>query len=110
MTRKSEATTPIVTARIARQILIIRGHKVIIDADLAALYGVTTKRLNEQVKRNLARFPADFMFRLRDAEHCALRSQIATSIEGPLGRNGRQYAHQQLNLPVVRIIGRCHPD
>jgi hypothetical protein len=59
-----------------------------IDADLAALYGVTTKRFNEQVKRNFARFPADFMFQLRDTEHSALRSQIATSIGG---RGGRRY-------------------
>lgn len=59
-----------------------------IDSDLAALYGVTTKRFNEQVKRNLTRFPADFMFQLRDTEHSALRSQIATSIGG---RGGRRY-------------------
>ena len=52
----------VVTARIARQILVIRGHKVVIDADLAALYGVTTKRLNEQVSRNTNRFPKDFAF------------------------------------------------
>lgn len=49
---------------IERKILLIRNHKVIIDADLAEIYGVTTKRLNEQVKRNKKRFPEDFMFRL----------------------------------------------
>jgi len=49
---------------VARRILIIRGQKVMLDADLAEMYGVTTKRLNEQVKRNIARFPADFMFQL----------------------------------------------
>ena len=48
--------------RIERAILLIRGQKVMLDADLAALYGVTTKRLNEQVKRNRDRFPEDFMF------------------------------------------------
>ena len=52
------------TARIESAILLIRGQKVILDMDLARLYGVTTKRLNEQVKRNRKRFPADFMFRL----------------------------------------------
>ena len=52
------------TERIERIILLIRGQKVILDMDLARLYGVTTKRLNEQVKRNKKRFPADFMFRL----------------------------------------------
>jgi len=54
--------------RVTRSILLIRGHKVMLDADLAELYGVTTKRLNEQVKRNLERFPADFMFQLTKAE------------------------------------------
>ena len=56
----------------------IRGQRVMLDHDLAALYGVPTKRLNEQVRRNIARFPEDFMFRLTDAESEALRSQIAT--------------------------------
>ena len=54
--------------RIAQGILMIRGHKVMLDADLADLYGVTTKRLNEQVKRNQGRFPPDFMFQLTDVE------------------------------------------
>ena len=50
-----------------------------LDADLAALYGISTKRLNEQVRRNAQRFPADFMFRLTPEEHANLKSQIATS-------------------------------
>jgi ribosomal protein L23 len=53
---------------IERKILLIRGEKVMLDADLAALYGVTTKRLNEQVKRNRERFPNDFMFQLTEEE------------------------------------------
>jgi hypothetical protein len=53
---------------IHRAILLVRGHKVILDADLAALYGVATKRLNEQVRRNLSRFPPDFMFTLSSRE------------------------------------------
>ena len=61
------------------QILIVRGQRVILDPDLAALYGVTVKRLNEQVKRNAARFPEDFMFRLTQEEADFLRSQFATS-------------------------------
>jgi hypothetical protein len=56
------------TLRIESRILVIRGQKVMIDADLAELYGVPTKRLNEQVKRNADRFPADFMFQLTAAE------------------------------------------
>ena len=54
--------------RIERAILLIRGHKVMLDTDLAYLYGVTTKRLNEQVKRNRNRFPADFIFQLTSKE------------------------------------------
>ena len=54
--------------RIENWILLIRGQKVMLDADLAALYGVTTKRLNEQVKRNRGRFPEDFMFQLTESE------------------------------------------
>jgi hypothetical protein len=63
---------------ITRAILVLRGQRVLLDAELASLYGVTTKRLNEQVRRNLDRFPADFMFQLTAAEATALRSQIAT--------------------------------
>ena len=68
--------------RIEQAILLVRGEKVILDADLAALYGVTTKRLNEQVKRNRNRFPEDFTFQLSWEEAKALRSQIAT-LNGP---------------------------
>ena len=65
--------------QVTRTILLLRGQRVILDAELAALYGVTTKRLNEQVKRNAGRFPGDFMFRLSDSETAALnRSQFAT--------------------------------
>lgn len=65
--------------RIERSILVLRGHKVLLDAELAVLYGVTTKRLNEQVKRNIERFPDDFMFRLTPVELDSLnRSQFAT--------------------------------
>ena len=63
---------------IASRILTLRGQRVIVDADLAALYGVPTKRLNEQVRRNAERFPADFMFALSQEEWDALRSQFAT--------------------------------
>jgi len=65
--------------QIERLILVIRGRRVILDADLARLYGVTTARLNEQVKRNRNRFPADFMFSLSRQEFTDLISQTATS-------------------------------
>src|SRR3990172_8723040 len=72
--------------RIANAIHLIRGQRVMLDADLAVLYGVTTGRLNEQVRRNRARFPADFMFQLTPAEHRNLRSQFAISSSTPGGR------------------------
>jgi hypothetical protein len=61
------------------KIHLIRGQRVMLDSDLAAVYGVTTKRLNEQLKRNFDRFPADFAFRLTLEEVQAMRSQIATA-------------------------------
>ncbi len=67
-TKKAEVAALAVTAQIARQILVIRGQKVMIDADLAALYGVSTKRLNQQIKRNAERFPKDFVFQLSRVE------------------------------------------
>ena len=87
---------------IERRIYLIRGHKVMIDVDLAELYEVATKRLNEQVRRNRKRFPEDFMFRLTKADAEALRSQFAISktSQGDLrsqiatsntGRGGRRY-------------------
>ncbi len=63
---------------ISLRIATVRGQRVIVDADLAALYDVPTKRFNEAVKRNLAKFPADFMFQLDAQEWAALRSQFAT--------------------------------
>lgn len=68
MNQVKGAPAPTPLARIERRILVIRGHKVMIDADLAELYGVPTKRLNEQVKRNIERFPQDFMLQLTAAE------------------------------------------
>jgi hypothetical protein len=81
---------------ITRTILVLRGQRVLLDAELASLYGVTTKRLNEQVRRNLDRFPADFMFQLTAAEATALRSQIATSNTGRGGRRCLPYAFTDL--------------
>jgi hypothetical protein len=66
-------------AQIEKTIHILRGHRVMLDSDLASLYGVTVKRLNEQVKRNKDRFPSDFIFQLTDQEVTNLRSQFATS-------------------------------
>jgi hypothetical protein len=73
---------------IERKIYLIRGAKVMLDSDLAELYQVPTKRLNEAVRRNLSRFPPDSMFQLTAEELENLRSQIATS---NIGRGGRRY-------------------
>ena len=69
---------------IARRILAIRGHKVLLDSDLAELYGVPTKVLNQAVKRNRQRFPLDFMFQLKPMEAAVLRSRSATSKAKPV--------------------------
>jgi hypothetical protein len=74
--------------RIERAILLIRGQKVMLDADLAEIYGVETKALNRAVKRNRERFPEDFMLQLTVQEASALRCQFGTS---NIGRGGRRY-------------------
>jgi len=68
-------------------IYVVRGHKVMLDSDLARLYGVETKVLNRQVRRNILRFPEDFMFQLDKAEYESLKCQIGTS---KIGRGGKQ--------------------
>ncbi len=76
-------------SHIERRIFIVRGQRIMIDSDLAALYGVTTFNLNKSVKRNLDRFPVDFMFRLTQKEAAALRFQIGISKR--TGRGGRRF-------------------
>jgi hypothetical protein len=75
-------TTLVPIELIASKIYLIRNIKVMLDKDLAELYGVETKRLKEQVRRNIERFPEDFMFELTKDEYQALRSQIATLKRG----------------------------
>ena len=74
----TKSKAPVLVEGIVRAILVLRGHKVLLDTELAALYDVSVKRFNEQVRRNRQRFPADFMFQLTAEESRALRSQIAT--------------------------------
>ena len=85
-------TVPRTNRLIDNMILTIRGQKVILDSDLAALYGVPTFRFNEAVKRNRKRFPDDFMFQLTTEELAALTSQIAMSKTGRGGRRTLPYA------------------
>ena len=68
--------------RIVSRIFVVRGHRAMLDSDLAALYGVSVRRLNEQVRRNASRFPSDFAFHLTNQEVANLKSQIATSSWG----------------------------
>lgn len=80
--------TELVLEMLAQHIHFVRGHKVMLDADLALLYKVEIRVLVPAVKRNLRRFPSDFMFQLSDEEWAALRSHAVTS----KGRGGRRYA------------------
>jgi phage regulator Rha-like protein len=120
---------------IQQKIYFVRGEKVMFDRDLAVLYGVTTKRLNEQVRRNLKRFPADFMFQLNGQEfeiwksqtiisgeeNISLRSQSATSKRGGRRYNPHVFTEQgvamlssvlnseraiQVNIQVIRTFTR----
>jgi ORF6N domain-containing protein len=84
----AKKTKTALTMPVESQILVLRHQKVILDSDLAKLYGVSVKRLNEQVNRNRERFPSDFMFQVTAKEAESLRSQIATSKQG---RGGRRY-------------------
>jgi hypothetical protein len=91
MTSRIDTTAVLGVDALAKSILVLRHQNILLDRDLAALYGVTTKRLNEQVKRNLARFPIDFMFQLTAEEETALRSHFATSKKPATNRGGRRY-------------------
>lgn len=74
----TDSSAPLSIGEVAQRIHLVRGQRVVLDADLAAFYGETTKRFNQQVRRNLARFPADFMFQIDAEEFAALRLQSAT--------------------------------
>ncbi|HLB05683.1 MAG TPA: ORF6N domain-containing protein [Thermodesulfobacteriota bacterium] len=88
--------------RIERSILLLRGQKVMLDSDLAELYGVETRRLVEQVKRNIKRFPPDFMFQLTNQELINLRSQFATSSWG--GRRYPPYAFTEQGVAMLSSV------
>jgi phage regulator Rha-like protein len=90
--------------RIERSILLIRDQKVLLDADLAALYGVETRVLIQAVKRNLDRFPDDFMFQLTDVEFHDLRSQSVTSRWG--GRRYPPYAFTEQGVAMLSSVLR----
>jgi len=95
-------TSPLPSERIERAILVLRGQKVLLDADLAALYGVPTKVLLQAVKRSLERFPVDFMFQLRKQEVAILRSQFVTSSWG--GRRSVPYAFTEQGVAMLSSV------
>ena len=94
-----------VTQRVESGILALRGHRVLLDETLAALYEVPAKRLNEQVKRNIERFPPDFMFQLTQDEVTDLRSQFATSSSWG-GRRTAPYAFTEQGVAMLSSVLR----
>lgn len=104
MAKKKTVKKTVPTARITQSILFIRKHKVILDADLARLYGVETKVLLQAVKRNLERFPDDFMFQLTKQELAILRSQFVTSSWG--GRRYPPYAFTEQGVAMLSSVLR----
>jgi hypothetical protein len=103
MPNKKPASQELVRVEvIERRILLIRGHKVMLDSHLAELYEVPTKRLNEAVKRNRKRFPEDFMFHLAKEEAKSLRSQFATSSYG--GRRYLPYVFTEQGVAMLSTV------
>jgi hypothetical protein len=98
MSTRSDVVAP---TRIERAILMIRGEKIILDADIAALYGVPTKVLVQAVKRNVERFPSDFMFQLDQKEMAVLRYQFGTSKLAPSGVRERHGGRRYLAYPFT---------
>ncbi|MEK7382426.1 MAG: ORF6N domain-containing protein [Elusimicrobiota bacterium] len=91
---------------IERRIYLIRGHRVMLDADLARVYGVKTKELNKAVKRNPGRFPEDFAFQLVQAEAESLRFQIGTSNDGRGGRRYLPHAFTEQGVAMLSSVLR----
>jgi hypothetical protein len=99
--------TIVTQERIESAVLLLRGEKVLLDADLAELYGVSTKALNQAVKRNRSRFPGDFMFRLAPQELAHWRSQIVTSNPGAkMGLRRAPYAFTEQGVAMLSSVLR----
>lgn len=104
--KKSSAASNLLVpvALVERRIYLIRGQKVMVDTDLAELYGVPTYRLNEAVKRNRKRFPTDFMFQLNKKETQFLTSQFAISKKGRGGRRTFPYAFTEQGVAMLSSV------
>lgn len=103
-TGETDPPLPVPTQLIERRIYLIRGQKVMLDTDLAELYQVLTKNLNLAVRRNLDRFPQDFMFQLTKDEAESLRLQFATSNVGRGGRRYRPYAFTEHGVAMLSSV------
>ena len=104
--RRMSERAPVAVERIARAIHRLRGHNVMLDSDLADLYNVQVKVLNQAVKRNRQRFPPDFMFRLTVHEAESLRSQIVTSKPRRGGRRTAPYAFTEQGVAMLSSVLR----
>ena len=91
--------------QIQKSIFLIRGQKVLLDTDLAKLYGVETRSLVQAVKRNIGRFPSDFVFQLDKDEYDSLRSQIVIS-KGKGGRRYLPYAFAEQGVAMLSNVGK----
>lgn len=101
---KNEQAALMPVERISQSILILRGQRVLLDANLATLYGVPTGTLVQAVKRNLERFPEVFMFQLTADEWAALRSQFVISNEGRGGRRYSPYAFSEQGVAMLSSV------
>jgi ORF6N domain len=102
--KETSLIMPVTPEFIERRIHLIRGQKVLLDSDLAELYQVPVKRLNEQVKRNINCFPSDFMFKITLNEVVRLKSQFATSNTGRGGRRTEPYAFTELGVAMLSSV------
>ena len=103
---KKKPKTSVQAKQIEHSIHVVRGQRVILDSDLAKLYGVTTARLNEQMSRNRERFPEDFAFQLTQQEFTALMSQIAISKSGRGGRRKRPWVFTEQGVAMLSSVLR----
>jgi hypothetical protein len=103
---KANSTMTLAPVHVERKIFFLRGERVMVDADLAILYGVPTKALVQAMKRNIERFPADFMFELTAEEFSNLRSQSVTSKAGRGGRRTRPYAFTEHGVAMLSTVLR----
>jgi ORF6N domain len=102
--RRSDSAASVPVEKIEKSILLIRGQKVMLDRDLAELYGVETRVLNQAVRRNIRRFPSDFMFQLSPAEFANWRSQIVMSKKEKMGMRRRPLVFTEQGVAMLSSV------